>query len=266
MKDLGKRLPTTVVLVLFAYFSIEYIPTTWFSLLLFALISLAVYEFVRLANPCTRSPALICVNGLLIAGTFTFPVLRLQPVLAAILILNGVYFLISVNRPQRLEFFVRDMGVHFLTVVYLYFPLYFLLELKKLGPHFLFFLIAVIAIGDSGAYFVGSAVGRHKIYPLASPKKSLEGLLAAVVTAALSGWLTILLFPVPVKPVTAVWTAAVIGLFSQISDPVESLFKRAANQKDSGTLLPGHGGVLDRLDSYIFCAPLLYYLIDWFWK
>ena len=100
------------------------------------------------------------------------------------------------------------MGVHFLTVVYLYFPLYFLLELKKLGPHFLFFLIAVIAIGDSGAYFVGSAIGQHKIYPLASPKKSLEGLLAAVATAALSGWLSILVFPVPVKPITAVWTAA----------------------------------------------------------
>jgi phosphatidate cytidylyltransferase len=266
MKDLGKRLPTTVVLVLFAYFSIEYIPPIYFSLLLFALISLAVYEFIRLANPLTHSPALICVNGLLIAGAFTFPVLRLQPVLAAILILNGVYFLVSINQPQRLEFFVRDMGVHFLTVAYLYFPLYFLLELKKMGPHFLFFLIAVIAIGDSGAYFVGSAVGKHKIYPLASPKKSLEGLLAAVATAALSGWLSILAFPVPVKPITAVWTAAIIGLFSQISDPVESLFKRAANRKDSGTLLPGHGGVLDRLDSYIFGAPLLYYLIDWFWK
>lgn len=265
MKDLGKRLPTTVFLVLFAYFSIEYIPPTYFSLLLFALISLAVYEFIRLANPRTHSPALICVNGLLIAGTFTFPVLRLQPVLAAILILNGVYFLVSINQPQKLEFFVRDMGIHFLTVIYLYFPLYFLLELKRLGPNFLFFLIAVIAIGDSGAYFVGSAIGRHKIYPLASPKKSLEGLLAAVATAALSGWLSILVFPVPVKPVTAVWTAAVIGLFSQISDPVESLFKRAANRKDSGTLLPGHGGVLDRLDSYIFCAPLLYFLICWFW-
>ncbi|MEI6614855.1 MAG: phosphatidate cytidylyltransferase, partial [Chrysiogenales bacterium] len=149
---------------------------------------------------------------------------------------------------------------------YLYLPLYFLLELKKLGANFLFFLILVIAIGDSGAYFVGSVFGKHKIYPVASPNKSLEGLIAAVLTAALSGWLSIWLFPITVKLSTAMISAAVIGLFSQLSDPVESLFKRAAGQKDSGTLLPGHGGILDRLDSYIFCAPLLFYLIKYFWK
>jgi len=266
MKDLAKRLPTTFFLVLFAYFSIEYIPPAYFSLLLFVIISLAVYEFVRLANPVTFSPVIICLNGLLVSGAFAFPVLPLQTVFAAVLILNGLYFLIAVRQPQRLESFVRDFGIHCLTVLYLYFPLNFLVELKKRGPHFLFFLIVVIAIGDSGAYFIGSAFGKHKLYPVASPKKSVEGLLAAVCTAAFSGWLSILVFPVPVKPLTAVWSAAVIGLFSQISDPVESLFKRAANRKDSGVLLPGHGGILDRLDSYIFCAPLLHFLIAWFWK
>jgi phosphatidate cytidylyltransferase len=186
--------------------------------------------------------------------------------LRAALIAIGLFYLFAVKDQKRLESFVRDLGINFLTAVYLYIPLYFLLELKKLGANFLFFMILVIAIGDSGAYFVGSVFGKHKIYPVASPKKSLEGLIAAVLTAALSGWLSIWLFPVPVKLSTAMISAAVIGLFSQLSDPVESLFKRAAGQKDSGTLLPGHGGILDRLDSYIFCAPLLFYLIKYFWK
>jgi phosphatidate cytidylyltransferase len=186
--------------------------------------------------------------------------------MSAGLLASGLFFLFTVRSRERLEQFVRDWGILFLTTGYLYIPLYFLLELKKLGANYLFFLIFVIAVGDSGAYFVGSALGKHKIYPVASPKKSLEGLIAAIVTAALSGWLATLLFPVAVDISTAMLTAAVIGLFSQLSDPVESLFKRAADKKDSGSLLPGHGGILDRMDSYIFCAPLLFYLIRYFWK
>ena len=175
MKDLGKRLPTTVFLVLFAYFSIEYIPSTYFSLLLFALISVAVYEFIQLAKPHTHSPALICFNGLLIAGAFTFPDLRLQPVFVAILILNGSYFLVSVNQPQRLEFFVRDLGVHFLTVVYLYFPLYFLLELKKLGPNFLFSSLPLSPLAIPGPILSAAPSAGIKFIRWRLPKSRWKG-------------------------------------------------------------------------------------------
>jgi len=266
MNDLKKRLPTTGVLVVFAYAAIRFLPVIYFSAMLYLLISLAVIELLKLTRPQVFSRLLIFFNGLLIALAFTLKQVDLLPVLTAVLIVSGLFYLFAVRDATRLESFVRDLGITLLTAVYLYIPLYFLLELKKLGANFLFFLILVIAIGDSGAYFVGSAFGKHKIYPLASPKKSLEGLIAAVLTAALSGGLSIWLFPVPVKLSTAMISAAVIGLFSQLSDPVESLFKRAAKQKDSGTLLPGHGGVLDRVDSYIFCAPVLYYLIRYFWK
>jgi len=266
MKDLSKRLPTTAVLIVFAYCAIRFLPTVYFSAVLYLLISLAVVELIRLTRPQLFSRPLIFFNGLLIALAFTIEQISLVLALTVIVIASGLFYLFSIKEQAQLESFVRDIGIHCLTVFYLYIPLYFLLELKKLGANFLFFLILVIAIGDSGAYFVGSAFGKHKIYPIASPKKSLEGLIAAVLTAALSGWLSILLFPVPVKLSTALLSAAVIGLFSQLSDPVESLFKRASGQKDSGTLLPGHGGVLDRVDSYIFCAPLLFYLITYFWK
>ena len=126
-------------------------------------------------------------------------------------------------------------------------------------------MIFVIAVGDSGAYFVGSFIGKHKIYPIASPKKSLEGLIAAVVFASVSGWLSTMIFPVRLGVLKALITGGVIGLLSQVSDPIESLFKRAGNKKDSGSILPGHGGVLDRLDSYILCAPALFFLIKYFW-
>lgn len=266
MKDLSRRLPTTAVLIVFAYAAIRYLPTVYFSALLYLLISLAAVELVRLTRPQRFSWPLVLLSGLLIALTFTWEAIGLGQALTMIVAACGLFFLFSIREQAQLESFVRDIGIHCLTVFYLYIPLYYLLELKKLGANFLFFLIVVIAIGDSGAYFIGSAFGKHKIYPVASPRKSLEGLMAAVLTAGLSGWLSMVVFPLPVALPTAMLSAAAIGLFSQLSDPVESLFKRAAGQKDSGTLLPGHGGVLDRVDSYIFCAPLLYYLIVGFWK
>lgn len=273
MKDLSRRLPTTVVLIVFAYAAIRFLPVPYFAALLYLLVSLAAWELLRLTRPSRNVWPLAFTNGLLVALAFAVPENYLWLALIGCLLADGLFFLFAVKDKARLDSFARDWGILALSVMYLYFPLFFMLELKKLGPNYLFFLIFVIAVGDSGAYFVGSAVGRHKIYPVASPKKSLEGLIAAVLTAGASGWLSLLLFPIPYgtvmnapTTVTAVWTGAVIGLFSQLSDPVESLFKRAAGQKDSGALLPGHGGVLDRVDSYIFCAPLLFLLILYFWK
>ncbi len=273
MKDLGKRLPTTVVLIVFAYAAIRFLPVPWFAALLYLLASLAAWELLRLTRPSRHVWPLAFSNGLLIALAFIVPWFGMGLALVGCLLADGLYFLLTTSSKERLASFARDWGILALTVLYIYFPLFFMLELKKMGPNYLFFMILVIAIGDSGAYFVGSAIGKHKIYPIASPNKTLEGLVAAVLTAGLSGWLSILLFPIPTTAVlagpsifTAVLTGTLIGLFSQLSDPVESLFKRAAGQKDSGSLLPGHGGVLDRVDSYIFCAPLLYFVALYFWN
>jgi phosphatidate cytidylyltransferase len=266
MKDLGRRLPTTVFLIIFAYSAIRYLPVPYFSAVLYLLVSVAAWELVRLARPGNYSWPLVFSNGLLVALAFTLERFGLAQALAAAVIMNGFFFLFTVKSRERLDSFARDWGILSLAIAYLYIPLYFLLELKKLGANYLFFLILVIAIGDSGAYFVGSALGKHKIYPVASPRKSLEGLVAAVLTAALSGRLSLIVFPVPVGVPIAMLSAALVGLFSQLSDPVESLFKRAAGRKDSSSLLPGHGGVLDRVDSYIFCAPLLFCLVQYFWK
>jgi phosphatidate cytidylyltransferase len=266
MKDLSRRLPTTLVLIVFAYAAIRFLPVPYFSALLYLLVSLAAWELLRLTRPSRHVWPLAFSNGLLVALAFSVPWFSIGHALVGCLLADGLFFLFTVNSKERLDPFARDWGILVLTVIYLYIPLYFLLELKKLGANYLFFLILVIAVGDSGAYFVGSTLGKRKIYPVASPKKTLEGLVAAVLTAGLSGWLSLLLFPVHAAVPAAMITAALIGLFSQLSDPVESLFKRAAGQKDSGTLLPGHGGVLDRVDSYIFCAPLLFFLILYFWK
>ncbi len=199
MKDLARRLPTTVVLIVFAYAAIRFLPVPYFSALLFLLVSLAAWELLRLTRPSKHVWPLAFTNGLLVALAFTVPWFGIWPTpWSAACWPTALFFLFTVQDKARLDSFARDWGILALSVMYLYFPLFFLLELKKLGPNYLFFLIFVIAVGDSGAYFVGSAIGKHKIYPVASPKKSLEGLIAAILTAGLSGWLSILLFPIPV--------------------------------------------------------------------
>lgn len=266
MKEFLTRTTTAFFLIVAAYFLIEFVPPGYFSVILFLIISAGAYELLKLTNPAIFSKMIIFLSGALVALSFTLATPDLPMSIVIILLLNGLFFLFTIKQKDLMTF-VRDMGIHFLVVFYLYIPLYFLFELKKLDPHCLFFLLLVIAVGDSAAYFLGRALGKHKIYPVASPKKSLEGLIACIVFSAGAGWLSLLIFPVdpPVKLWVAVVSGGIIGLFSQLSDPVESLFKRAAQKKDSGALLPGHGGVLDRLDSYVFCAPVLFYLIKYFW-
>lgn len=266
LRDFVVRTVTAFFLIIFAYGVIQFLPPPIFSIVLFLIISAVAFEFIRLTQPKTYSFILIFLVGLMIGASFTLGKPPLPAAIFGIVFITGLFFLVSLRDREKLPSFVKDMGIHFMVFFYIYIPLYFLLELKKLGPHFLYFLIIVIAIGDSGAYFVGRALGRRKIYPVASPNKTLEGIIAAVLTAAPAGWLSILLFPIDITPLTALLTGAVVGLLSQLSDPVESLFKRASDKKDSGSILPGHGGILDRLDSYIFCGPALFFIIQYFWK
>jgi len=124
------------------------------------------------------------------------------------------------------------------------------------GTAWLFILFGIVWSCDTGAYFVGRAIGRRKLHPQVSPGKTVEGYVggitvAALVTAAL-GWLLVGL-PAPIGLVTGAATAAI----AQGGDLAKSLLKRAANRKDSGSIFPGHGGMLDRVDSLLFAAPTL---------
>jgi phosphatidate cytidylyltransferase len=266
MKETTRRTLTAFVLIPVVAALIEFLPLLAFSAVIFLIISRVAYEFVLLCRPQRFSFPIMYFSGLLIALAFTIGIPDLPMAIVVIVFVIGLFYLFSIRNKEYLETFVKDIGVHFLVVFYIYLPLYYLLELKKLGVNYLFFLIGVIIVGDSGAYFIGRWIGKHYIYPVASPKKTLEGLLAAIITASLTGWIALLVFPLPVKTWMAVLSAGIIGLVSQLSDPVESLFKRSASQKDSSSLLPGHGGLFDRLDSYIFCSPLMYYLVISLWN
>jgi phosphatidate cytidylyltransferase len=129
------------------------------------------------------------------------------------------------------------------------------------GPWVLMLLLTTVMAADSAALFVGSAIGRHKLAPRISPGKTWEGLAGGVVGGILAA-LVVRHFGLQWIPLTdAIVLAAVVVTAGMAGDLVESLLKRWAGVKDSGALFPGHGGMLDRLDSLLFGAPVLYYYL-----
>jgi len=125
-------------------------------------------------------------------------------------------------------------------------------------------LVIVVKLGDIGAYTVGRLFGRHKMAPVLSPGKTLEGAGGAIVFATLGAWLAMVLLPkalevtLPQHPWSWLLFGIVVGIAGLTGDLAESLFKRDMGRKDSSTWLPGFGGVLDVLDSILFAAPVAY--------
>ena len=122
------------------------------------------------------------------------------------------------------------------------------------GPQIVLWLVVLVIAADVGAYFAGHTWGRRKLAPRVSPGKTVEGALGGLLMVALVALAGALYFGLP--PLTVVVFGCAVGIFSVIGDLTESMFKRAAGLKDSGALLPGHGGLLDRIDSVTAAAPL----------
>jgi phosphatidate cytidylyltransferase len=132
--------------------------------------------------------------------------------------------------------------------------------LTNTGARLILALFVIVWLGDTGAYFAGSAFGRHKLAPKVSPKKSWEGALGNLAGNIGGAFLIRALVCVQWTPVDAIALGVLLGVAGILGDLVESTWKRSANVKDSamGFAIPGHGGMLDRVDSLVFAAPVLY--------
>jgi phosphatidate cytidylyltransferase len=132
------------------------------------------------------------------------------------------------------------------------------------NPKIILGLFILIWTNDTFAYLVGKSMGKHKLFERVSPKKTIEGFLGGVVFAAFAGFLISKLYIQPKPDFSSksilIWTiiALIVSIFGTIGDLIESKFKRISGVKDSGSIMPGHGGILDRLDSVIFVAPIIF--------
>jgi phosphatidate cytidylyltransferase len=122
----------------------------------------------------------------------------------------------------------------------------------------IYFCLASILMGDTGAFFIGSKYGKHKLIPKVSPKKSVEGSLGGLLFSGVTAVVIAYAFHLPISPLFSLLVGVLTGVAGQIGDLMESAFKRAGGFKDSGFLLPGHGGFLDRIDSLVLGIPITY--------
>lgn len=167
---------------------------------------------------------------------------------------------------------IAGLAASVLGVVYLgWLPAHLVLIYMQpaVGPGLVTMLIATVAMSDTGAYFTGRAIGKHKMAPHTSPKKTWEGAAGGLLIAMLTGAAIYALRKYAgmddLPAYSLAWylaTGAILSVVSQIGDLVESMLKRDADVKDSGSIFPGHGGILDRCDGILFAAPALYYLLS----
>ncbi len=189
-------------------------------------------------------------------------------------VLIGAAFIIGAR--GRVEGAVGDLGVTLLIVLYLGVLPQYILRLRFLAPEggawLLLYFLATVKVCDIGAYFTGRAIGRHKLIPWLSPKKTVEGLIGGVVASILAAVAVPRLFetfggaPSPLalllpEPRQACIFGLAVALAGQAGDLLESLFKRNAQAKDSANVIPAFGGLLDVLDSPLLAAPIAYWLL-----
>lgn len=268
--NLLKRFRTALLLLVPLFLLIEY-----GSLLLLFIVSqvfilAALLELFNLARKKRLHPSvpLGLAVALIISLSFYFKdSFPLELAFFGALLLTAAFYVVTFQRVEQLPYFMPSIAVTFFGALYISFPMNFLYLIKfEKGARFLYFLAAVIFLGDTGAYFFGKLIGRHKMTPLASPHKTWEGSIGGIAFAVLGALAGQKLLLSEVGIGEALACGALVHAAAQLSDPLESLFKRAVGVKDSSNSLPGHGGFLDRIDSLLLATPLFYYFVKYFWK
>lgn len=269
MSNLAKRVATAAVLVPIILAAIYLDPTPWAMTICAAIVAvLSLDEYLRMALPVTdEDPAwllrLVCGGlgaALVILPVQSSPGAVFGPVLTAGAL--GLGFS-TLARPKALPDAGRHLGVCLSGLVYVPLLVSAVPLLKVAGhAHWVTLTLCMAFFSDTVAYFFGRAFGKHKLYEAVSPKKTIEGSIGGVLGACLATvgvghyWLT------PELPTLHALGLGVVGSASgQAGDLVESMLKRTYGVKDSSNLLPGHGGMLDRIDAMLFVAPVTYYYL-----
>ena len=234
-----------------------------FSLLLSVFALLGMLEMLRMAKGTVGLHASTATLDILIGLSITSSVAFASSSPSTLWIIGAeTAFLVMLRGVLQLYLHdanpVRDIALSALSIVYIAIPLAVAVFFRLFfGEWYMLLVFVMIWLNDTGAFLVGSRFGKHRLFERLSPKKSWEGFWGGFAFCLISGWLAWMLFPHAFGG--QCWEylvlGAIVSVFSTWGDLFESMIKRAVGVKDSGNILPGHGGMLDRIDSLLFVAP-----------
>ena len=232
-----------------------------FTLLVYVIAAVGIYEILRMKKIVIYSlPGIFSVFAtfvMLMPNAWeqqvlewtTYSKLELLFITAILLL---IYSVLVKNR-----FTFDDVAFVILSTLYVGIGFYYLIATRDAGLAYIIFALLVVWTTDSGAYFTGRRLGKNKLWPEISPNKTIEGFVGGIVIAVIAVIIMQLISPFDVSWGILILIAIVSSIFGQMGDLVESAIKRHYDVKDSGNILPGHGGILDRFDSLLFVLPLL---------
>jgi phosphatidate cytidylyltransferase len=259
-----KRVLTAAVVLPLAIAAIFLLPSLGFFVLVLLVVELAVLEYVAITGSLSSPRAMASLPVLVpLAVLFLLPEIwygdRMLPaeyLLGWILLASAGMAAIALFSRAPIKESVGALGFLAFGLPYFALPVASLHRLRSIDPWVVLLVAAIVWAGDTAAYYVGCRWGRRRLTPVVSPHKTWEGAAAGFVAAvaATAAWSLWRLGEVNSELLAL---GAVTSVAAQVGDLVESLVKRSAGVKDSGALLPGHGGMLDRLDSLLFAAPVL---------
>jgi phosphatidate cytidylyltransferase len=258
------RFLSAIALAVPLLLSVWYGPPIVFLVIAVIVALVAAWEFQGLLADCGWES--VRWEGALDAGllVLAFWVGGLTPTLALTLIFLRIFVRAMSAEDQKSG--LAGAGASLLGLLWIggACALVVMLRLLDVGKEAVLFLFAVVWANDIAAYYIGRAFGSRKLAPSISPGKTVEGSVGGLVVGVLAGLVVAVWLLSSLDMVVAIFVAMVVGLLSQVGDLCESFVKRAAGRKDSGSGIPGHGGILDRIDGLLLATPPFYFFLRWF--
>ncbi len=274
-----QRIITALILAPLVILAIFYLSLPWFMAALAVVTLIGCWEWTQFVNASSRYLALVPAVIVSVASYFWlvqdgawFQSVNDSHFL--LLIIGSLWWILSsflaITYPKSRPWWENSKSLRHLFGILTLIPFFWsviFLRAENIsvdsyhGARLVLFVCFIVWSADSGAYFAGKSFGKHKMAPAVSPNKTIEGLLGGVVAAMLVGWIFADLFSIEFTSVTVMLiTILLTVVISVLGDLVESMFKRVSGIKDSSNIIPGHGGILDRIDSLTAAFPVFAFL------